>query len=175
MKRFGILLSAGLTFLIIFVVGVLVSLSGNVSFLSATVSLFGSPQEEAEPMITVPAAVEAAELQTTMAEQEAAYKVQLSNLDKAWQERKVTYQDQIRELTSQIEAVQAQLEILKTQEQTLSTQAMQLEQTRAGRQASYQAQLEQVQNEYQARYADLEAQLNEAQARLNEAAVQLNP
>ncbi len=173
MKRFGILLSAGLTFLIIFVVSVLAGLPGSVSSLFAAVSLIGSP-EEAEPTITVPVAVDAGQLETTLAEREAAHQVQLSNMDKAWQERETIYQGQIQELTAQIGAVQAQLETLKTQEQALSSQAAQLEQTRADRQASYQAQLEQVQTEYNARYANLQTQLNEAQVRLNEAEAQLN-
>lgn len=173
MKRFGILLSAGLTFLIIFVVGVLAGLPDSVGSLFAAVSLIGSP-EEAESTITVPVAVDAGQLETGLAEREAAYQVQLSNMDKAWQERETTYQGQIQELTAQIGAVQAQLETLKTREQALSTQAAQLEQTRADRQASYQAQLEQVQNEYNARYANLQAQLNEIQVRMNEARAQLN-
>lgn len=159
LKHLGILLAGGITFIIVFAVGIF-------SFL---------PQEQPpQPAVVVPATPpNADQLEASLSKREATYQAQITQSGQTLQERQTTYQAQLEELNTQIMAAQQQLNQLKAQEQNLLGQAAQLETSRAERLTTYQSQLEQVQNQYQERFIQWQNQLAEAQTRLNEANAQL--
>ena len=158
MKHLVVLPAGGLTLLIVLIIGIF-------SFL---------PQEEPpQPAVVVPAAPTTAQLEATLTERETTYQAQVAKLNQTLQERRATYQTQMQDMNIQIATAQKQFNELKAQEQNLLGQAAQLETNRAERLAAYQAQLEQAQGQYNARYAQLQAQLNEARTNLANAQAQL--
>jgi septal ring factor EnvC (AmiA/AmiB activator) len=165
MKYLGPILAGGLTLIIVVVVGIF-------SFLpavqSAPVSVVQPQAATIAPPTLIPVAVNGAS-----AEREVAYQSQIQQLTLAYQQRQAAYQGQIQEIANQINAAQGQLSQLKAQEQALPPQLTQLEAVRAERLKVYQAQLEQVKNQYSDQLAQLQAQLNEAQSKLAQANAQL--
>ena len=172
MKHLGVLLASGLTLLIILMIGIF-------SFLPPQSA--GSQVTAAETVVTVPtsqpvilpAALDMSQVEANLAQREAIYQGQITQLDQALQTRQTSYQLQIQTLSSQVETLQNQLNDLQTQEQNLLAQLAELETGRAERLAIYQTQLEQARNQYNQRYAEMQAQLNEAQTRLAEVNAQL--
>lgn len=163
MKNLGPILAGGLTLLVVMLVGIF-------SFLP--VGTTAQPTTAPAGPIVIPA-VDASKIQASIAERDAAYQSQISQLNQTIQERQTTYQNQADTLQAQITSAQAQLTELKNQEQSLPAQINQFDKARADRLAVYQSQLNQLNQQYQDQLAQLQTQLNDVQAKLAEANAQL--
>lgn len=157
MKYLAALLSVGLLFLLILLVGAF--------------SLFPS-SEATQPAVVISIDRDIAPLKATLAVQEADYLAQLGQLDTDLQQQQIEAQSRLEMLTAQIEAAQAQLDALQAQKQQIQTDIARLEAIKHERQASYQIQLQQLGDQHAERMAGLQTQLEAVQSELGQIALQ---
>lgn len=120
-----------------------------------------------------PITIDPTQIEAGLAERKLSYQGQINQLDQALQERQATYQNQIELLSTQVASAQNKLDELQAREEGLKSQVAELGATRTERVSGYQSQLEQVQAQYNARFAEIEQAITEAQTKLAEANAQL--
>ena len=151
------------------------ALTLTVGFL-ALLLVYGLPQRHqasAEAAVVNPMAAaadgEAVEAIAAYQAREAQMQPQLSRLTETLQQRQAAYEQQLVELAARQAALVTGLEQAENQAAALAEQVTTLQVARNQRLGAYQAQLEQAQVEYDARYATMAQQLAEAEAKLTEA------
>jgi peptidoglycan hydrolase CwlO-like protein len=158
MKQLMFILASALLLVVILIIGVF--------------SYFPN-KESSQAVIVVPVDPTVIQLEERLVEQDAAYRAKATALDASLQQQQLDFQIKRQSLNDEIAAAQRQLQELQSEKQDLLKQIEQLESDRAEQLASYQTELQQVDNEYGVRWPQLQAQLADLQAKLAKANGQL--
>ncbi len=142
----------------------------------ALLLIYGLPQGQRALAETPVAGSTAVTVESEAAEEVAAYQAreaqmqaQLSQLADALEERQTAYAQQLAELDARRTALVAGLEQAEGQAAEVAQQVATVQTARNERLGVYQAQVQQAQAEYDARYGAMAQQLTEAEAKLAEA------